>query len=110
MATVPLVVFPEAELYRAAVYVGDNSADLNALIDDFTITSETATTLNFTSAGTAYSVPRNAYIVYRDGAVTDTFLNEEDFLDNYGDVASASEHYHEVVLKSGPAIANGAEA
>lgn len=110
MATVPQVVFPEAELSRSLVYTGDNSADLNSLINDFTITGETATTLNFTSAGTTYSVPRNAYIVYRDGAVTDTFLNENDFMDAYGDVASASDHYHEVVLKSGPAIANGAEA
>jgi hypothetical protein len=110
MATVPLVVFPEAELYRAAMYVGDNSADLNALIDDFTITGETATVLSFTSAGTAYSVPHDAYIVYLNGVVTHTFLNENDLLDNFGDVASPSAHYHEVVLKSGPAITNGAMA
>lgn len=110
MATVPQVVFPEGELYRSAVYTGDNSADLNTLIDDFAITGETATTLTFTSAGTSYSVPRDAYIVWRDGAVTDTFLNEDDFREAFGDVASASAHYHEVVLKSGPAIADGAEA
>jgi hypothetical protein len=110
MASVPLVVFPEGELFRALTYTGDNSADLNSLIEDFTITSETATTLSFTSAGTAYSVPRNSYVVYREGVVTNTYLNEDDFMEAFGDVASATDHYHEVILKSGPAIAAGTEA
>lgn len=105
MATTPLVVFPEAELYRAVLYTGSNSADINALIDDFTITGETATHLTFTSAGVSRTVPHGSYIVYQDGAVTEVYLNENDFREAFGDAAGAVDHYHEVTLKSGLGIA-----
>lgn len=110
MATIPEVVFPEGELFRSAIYTGDNSADLNSLITDFTITGETATTLSFTSGGTARSVPHGAYLVYQDGAVIEVYLNEADYRQNFAGVASASPHYHELVLKTGPAIAGAGEA
>lgn len=104
MATVPLVVFPEAELFRSAIYTGDNSADLNSLISDFTITAETASQLTFTSGGTSRTVPHGAYLVYQDGAVTDVYLNENDFREAFGHVSAAGDHYHELILKSGVAI------
>lgn len=110
MATVPEVVFPEADLFRAVKYSGDNSGDINTLISDFTITAETATNLTFTSAGVSRTVPRNAYLVYQDGAVTDVYLNEQDFREAFGNIAAAASHYHELVLKSGPAIAGTPEA
>lgn len=110
MATTPQVVFPEAELYRYAVYTGDNSADLNSLISDFTITGETATELSFTSGGVARVVPHDAYLVWQDGAVTDVYLNENDFREAFGISASATDHFHELTLMTGPAIAGGTEA
>lgn len=109
MATVPEVVFPEADVYRSAKYTGENSADLNTLISDFTITNETATHLTFTSGGVSHTVPRDAYLVYQNGAVTDVYINEDDFRDNFSGVASASEHYHELILKSGPALPGAPE-
>lgn len=104
MATTPLVVFPEAELYRAVVYTGSNSADINALIDDFTINGETATHLTFTSAGLQQVVSHGSFLVYQNGAVTDVYLNEDDFREAFGDVASAVDHYHEITLKTGTGI------
>ena len=103
MAILPEVVFPEAELYRSVVYTG-NSAEINALIADFTITGETATELSFTSGGTPYTVEHGAYIVYQNGIVTHTFLNVDDYRDNFGSVVPAAAHNHQVILTSGPAI------
>lgn len=90
---------------RAVQYDGTNSADLAALIDDFTVTSETATTLNFTSNGVTLSVPRNGWLAYHQGMVTaeDVFANEDDFRDQYTDLASADQHVHDLILTSGPA-------
>jgi hypothetical protein len=110
MATEPTVVFPEADVYRYAIYTGDNSADLNSLISDFTITGETPAGLDFTSGGTAYSVPPGGYVVYQNGVVTNVYLNADDLHDNFTGVVSAAEHYHELVLKSGPALAGSGEA
>lgn len=110
MATTPQVVFPEDELYRKVSYTGDNSADINNLISDFTITGETATNLTFVSGGETRTVPRNSILVYQAGTVTDVYLNDQDLRSAFGDVASASEHYHELVLKTGPAISGAEEA
>lgn len=99
-----------AQARRAVKYDGTNSADIAALISDFTVTSETATELNFTSGGQALSVPTNGWLVYHQGAVApeDVFANADDFEDQYTDLSEASEHVHEIVLTSGPAKAPGA--
>lgn len=110
MATTPEVVFPEDDLFRFVTYTGDNSADLNNLISDFQITQETATQLTFTSAGQSRTVPRNSYLVYQAGAVTDVYLNENDFRAAFGGVASAVAHYHELKLATGPAIPGAEQA
>lgn len=103
MAILPEVVFPEDELYRSVIYTG-NSAEINALIADFTIANETATELSFTSGGTPYVVAHDGYIVYQNGVVTHTFLNVDDYRDNFGSVVPAAAHHHQVILTSGPAI------
>lgn len=103
MAVNPEVVFLEEDIYRFVVYTG-NGAEINAVIDDFTIVSESATELEFTSGGAPYTVPHNAYIVYRNGVVTHTFLNEDDLRDAFGSVVPAAAHHHQVILTSGPAI------
>lgn len=104
MATTPQIVFPEDDLFRSVTYTGDNSADLNSLITDFTITGETATSLTFTSAGQSQTVPRGAYLVYQGGAVTDVYLNENDYRAAFGALTSVADHYHEIKLATGGAI------
>lgn len=99
MPTTPVPVF---EARNSVQYTGANSAEIAALVDDFTVTSETATHLNFTSAGTAYSVPRQGYIVYAQGAVEDTYANEDDFHDAWTPQALDA-HVHDLVLTTGPA-------
>lgn len=105
MASTPQLIFPEEEVYRALLYTGTNSADLNSLISDFTIISEGGGNLTFSSDGVNYTVVTDGYVVYRQGIVTNVFLNEDDFLDTFTGVPStALEHYHEVVLTSGTGI------
>lgn len=98
MATTPIPV----TLDRQAVpYTGTNSAEIAALIPDFTVTNETATDLTFTSLGVSYTVPRGGYITYWEGAVRETpFANEDDYRDVYRD-SVASDHVHELVLRTG---------
>lgn len=98
MATTPTPV----TLDRQAVqYTGTNSAEIAALIPDFTVTAETATDMTFTSLGTSYTVPRNGYITYWEGAVQETpFANEDDFRDIYRE-SVASDHVHELKLRTG---------
>lgn len=103
MPATPLNV---AQARRAVNYDGTNSADIAALIDDFTVLpTTTESVLNFTSNGQTLSVPRNGWLAYRHGMVTaeDVFANEDDFRDEYTDLATADQHVHEIVLKSGPA-------
>lgn len=108
MASTSQLVFPEENAFRALIYTGSNSGDLNSLISDFTITGEAGGNLNFTSDGVAYMVPTDGYVVYSQGVVTDVFLNEDDFLDTYATLPSlVLNHYHEIVLASGPGLPIG---
>lgn len=104
MAAVPVNV---AQARRAVKYDGTNSADIAALIDDFTVTGEDASQLTFTSGGQTLSVLRNGWLVYHQGMVAaeDVFANADDFEDQYTDLSQAAEHVHEIVLTSGPAKA-----
>jgi hypothetical protein len=99
MATTPINVVADR---RAVKYTGTNSAEIAALIDDFTVTAETATLLTFTSNAVSYTVPVGGWITYWEGAVReDTFANDDDFRDVYRD--AIVDHYHELVLKTGGA-------
>lgn len=101
MAITPINV---AEDRRAVQYTGTNAAEIAALIDDFTVTSETAAGLTFTSAGTSYTVAPNGYLTYWQGAVREQpFQTEDDFFDVYRDIATDS-HVHELKLVTGPAM------
>lgn len=109
MPTTPLHV---SEDRRAVKYTGTNSAEIAALINDFTVTSENASGLTFTSGGTTRAVARNGWITYWQGAVQEeTFANDDDFYDVYRDTAvDAGNHVHELKLTTGPAIAAPEEA
>lgn len=101
----PATPIPVIESRVGYKYDGTNSADLAAAINDFTVVTETATALTFTSGGQTLTVPRNGYVVAAHGMVVpeDVFANEDDFRDMYADFSEARDHMHEVVLKSGPA-------
>lgn len=99
MAFTPLRVF---EARQAAKYDGTNSADLNAAISDFTIVSENADGLTFTSGGTQYTVAPNGYVAWYQGVVTEVFQNQQDFEETYATEAAIS-HVHDLVLTTGPA-------
>ena len=96
---------------RALQYTGSNSAALAAAIDDFTVVSENASGLTFTSGGQNLTVPANGWLAYHRGMVApeDVFANDYDFRDEYMDFAEAGSHVHEIVLTSGPAKAAPAE-
>jgi hypothetical protein len=103
MATTPI---PVSQDRQAVLYTGaaGNSAEIAALIPDFTVTAEDATNLTFTSLGTSYTVPRGGYITYWEGAVRETpYANEDDFRDVYRD-SVAVDHVHELVLRTGRGI------
>lgn len=99
MVATPIAVVQD----RSAVkYDGTNSADIAALIDDFTVTGENATELNFTSLGAAYTVPRNGYVTYWQGAVREVpYANEDDFRDVYRDTETLLNHVHDLKLTTG---------
>lgn len=101
----PATPIPVIEARVGYKYDGTNSADLAAAIDDFTVVTETATQLTFTSGGQNLTVLRNGYVVAAHGMVTpeDVFANEDDFRDEYADFSEARDHMHEIVLTSGPA-------
>src|SRR5688572_22890402 len=104
MATTPVPVF---EARHAVQYTGTNSAEIAGLINDFTVTGEDANNLMFTSGGQNYTLPRNGRIVYAQGAVEDTYNNDDDFRDAWSEQALDS-HVHDLVLTTGPAKpANG---
>lgn len=90
-----------AEARHAAVYDGTNSADLNAAISDFTIVSENAAGLTFTSNGTQYNVVPGGYVAWYQGAVTEAFQNEDDFTDVYSSALDVSAHVHDLTLTTG---------
>lgn len=89
------------------LYDGTNSADLAAAIEDFTVVTETPTQLTFTSNGQNLTVARNGYVVAAHGMVApeDVFANKDDFEDEYSDVATHTDHVHELKLVTGPAKA-----
>lgn len=93
------------------LYDGTNSADLAAAIDDFTVVTETPTQLTFTSNGQNLTVARNGYVVAAHGMVApeDVFANKDDFEDEYSDVATRTDHVHDLVLTTGPAKAASGE-
>lgn len=99
----PATPIPVVEGRTAYLYDGTNSADLAAAIDDFTVVSEDATTLTFTSAGAQLSVPRNGYVVAAQGRVTaeNVFANEDDFRDVYTTLGEALAHKHKLELHTG---------
>ena len=102
MALTPLRVF---ESRSAAKYTGSNSADLNTAISDFTIVSENASGLTFTSDGASYTVAPNGYIAWYQGEVTDVFQNQPDFDSVYATEQALQGHVHDLVLTTGPAKA-----
>lgn len=104
MPITPVNVAPSR---RAAKYTGTNSADLAAAIDDFTVVSEDANQLTFTSGSQQLSVARNGWLVWYQGTVDaeDVFANEDDFRDAYMDLATSVDHVHDLVLTTGPAKA-----
>lgn len=105
MATVPVPVF---ESRHGVKYDGTNSAELAALIADFTVTAETANQLTFTSGGQTFNVARNGYIVYAQGTVSDVYANEDDYRDAWSE-QSLDDHIHDVVIPTGPAKMADAE-
>jgi hypothetical protein len=110
----PATPLPVVEARKGYLYDGTNSADLAAAIDDFTVVSETATELTFTSGGQNLTVARNGYIVAAHGMVdpADVFANEDDFRDAYMDT-DATSHVHDLILTTGPAkpaAGNGEES
>lgn len=98
MATTPIPVTVDRQ---AVKYTGTNSAEIAALIPDFTVTSETPTQLTFTSLGISYMVPVGGWITYWEGGVRETpFANNDDFHDIYRE-AVALDHVHEIKLRTG---------
>jgi hypothetical protein len=100
MPAVPMPVFEARNSYQ---YDGTNSADLAAAITDFTVVTETPTELTFTSGGQNLTVVRGGYLVESGGSVaaTDIFANADDFGDVYTQVRAATEHVHDILLKTG---------
>lgn len=99
MPTVPILIVSDRQ---AVQYTGTNSAEIAALIDDFTVTGEAGGVLTFTSLGVSYTVPTNGYITYWEGAVREMpFANDDDFQDTYRR-AQDSDHVHELKLVTGP--------
>lgn len=88
---------PVVEARHALHYDGTNSADIAALIADFTVTGETTTNLSFTSGGTTHTVARGGYIAYAGGVVSAVYNNRDDFTDALTEVSTA-DHVHDLRL------------
>jgi hypothetical protein len=87
----------------AVKYDGMNSAEIAALIPDFTVVSEIAGTLTFTSLGVTYTVPTGGWVTYWNGAVRETpFANDDDFFDVYRNANIDEVHVHDLKLTTGP--------
>ena len=100
----PFTPISVREARTAAAYDGTNSADLNTAISDFTIVSENASGLTFTSGGQQYTVAPNGYVAWYQGEVTDVFQNQADFEDVYASLLdSGMGHVHDLILTTGPA-------
>lgn len=94
-------VYTVVKPVSAAQYDGTNSTKLDELINDFTVVSEDAATLIFTSATTSYTLARGGWIVWAEGAVTGVYQNDDDFHDAWKAVSGAW-HVHDITLTSGP--------
>jgi len=107
----PATAMPVFEARNAYLYDGSNSADLAAAINDFTVVSETANSLTFTSNGQNLTVARGGYLVEANGMVEadNVFANADDFHDVYTEARSATEHVHDIMLHTGPGHAPGDE-
>jgi len=103
------MAMPVFEARNAYLYDGTNSADLAAAINDFTVVSENATSLTFTSNGVSLTVARNGYVVEVGGMVEadNVFANADDFHDVYTEARTATAHVHDIVLHTGPGHAPG---
>jgi hypothetical protein len=90
---------------RALQYTGSNSAALAAAIDDFTVVSEDASGLVFTSGGQQLTVAPHGWLAFYRGVVApeDVFANDDDFRDEYMDVDQGGSHIHTLTLTTGPA-------
>src|SRR5687768_577578 len=92
----------------AAKYDGTNSAEFAAHIPDFTVLSEDASGVTFTSGGVEYTVATNGYIAWYDHVVTDVFQNEDDYRDRFTsatDQAFGLNHIHYIKLETGMGVA-----
>lgn len=58
---------------KAIQYTGSNSAEIDSLITDFTIVSETGGVLTFTSSGGNFIAATSDYIKYTQGFVLNTY-------------------------------------
>jgi hypothetical protein len=104
MALNPVHVF---ESRQAAIYTGANSADFNNEIGNFSIVSENAGGLTFTSGGQQYSVVAGGWIVWYQDEVTEVFQNQNDFESVYlpSNVATGLNHVHTLTTSTGQAVA-----
>lgn len=100
MALTPSRVF---ESRNAAQYTGSNSADFAEGIADFTVNSEDAQGLTFTSGGQQYTVAPNGYVAWYQGQVSDVFQNEDDYRDVYADLGTeiSMNHVHDITTGTG---------
>jgi len=101
----PATPIPVFEARTGYLYDGTNSAQLAEAIHDFTVVTETATDLTFTSNGQNLTVVRGGYVVDTGGMVApeNVFANADDFHDVYAEVGATTSHVHELILTSGPA-------
>lgn len=101
MALTPSRVF---ESRNAAQYTGQNSADFATEIADFTVNSENAQGLTFTSGGQQYTVAPNGYIAWYQGQVSDVFQNADDYRDVYADLNIEVSMAHVHTITTGPGL------
>lgn len=77
MTATALAVVPRN---RAVQYDGTNGTEIEALIDDFTIITDSGTSLAFTSGGAPWSVPSGGFIIFNEaGSVYDTLNTQGAF-------------------------------
>lgn len=77
MTATALAVVPRN---RAVQYDGTNGTEIEALIDDLTIITDSGTSLAFTSGGAPWSVPSGGFIIFNEaGSVYDTLNTQGAF-------------------------------
>ena len=95
------------ESRNSAQYTGTNSADLAAGINDFTVVAETPNSLSFMSGGHQYTVAKNGYVTWYQGAVTEVFQNQDDYSDAYAELETELplNHVHDLTTGKGRLVA-----